>query len=198
MKLIGMLDSPFVRRVALTLAAHDVPFEHESVSVFRHLDRFSAVNPLLKSPSLITDDGTVLMESSVILHWLEGVAGMSLLPAEPAARTRAARRVALGLIAAEKAVQVEYERKRPQAERSASWQERIVGQVDAAWGAIETELAGQAPDALSLEGITIAVAWGFGRFVTPDVAPPERFPKLAAFAVAAELLPVYKRFPVDG
>lgn len=198
MKLIGMLDSPFVRRVALTLAAHDVPFEHESVSVFRHLDRFGAVNPLLKSPSLIADDGTVLMESSVILHWLEGVAGLSLLPGDPAARTRAARRTALGLVAAEKAVQVEYERKRPEAERSASWQERIMGQVDAAWGAIESELASGEPDALSLEGITIAVAWGFGRFVTPDVTPTERFPRLAAYAATAETLPVYKRFPVDG
>ena len=33
MKLIGMLDSPFVRRVAVTLAARDIPFEHESISV---------------------------------------------------------------------------------------------------------------------------------------------------------------------
>jgi len=34
MKLIGMLDSPYVRRVAISLEFLDVPFKHESVSVF--------------------------------------------------------------------------------------------------------------------------------------------------------------------
>lgn len=197
MKLIGMLDSPFVRRVAVTLAARSIPFEHESISVFREMERFAAVNPLLKSPSLIADDGTILMESSVILHWIEGISGVPLLPVDPASRTRAARRVALGLVAAEKAVQIEYERKRPEHERTASWQERIAGQVAAAWGAIENELADDL-DPLALDGITIVAAWGFGRFVTPDHAPPERFLKLSAFAVDAEALPPYKRFPVDG
>ncbi len=137
MKLIGMLDSPFVRRVAVTLAARDIPFEHESISVFREMERFGAVNPLFKSPSLVADDGTILMESSVILHWIEGISGVPLLPDDPASRTRAARRVALGLVAAEKAVQIEYERKRPEHERTASWQERIAGQVATAWEAIE-------------------------------------------------------------
>lgn len=196
MKLIGMLDSPFVRRVALTLAAHDVPFEHESVSVFRHMDRFGAVNPLLKAPTLVADDGTVLMDSTVILHWLEGVADLSLFSRDIPTRTLAARRTALGLVAAEKAVQVEYERKRPH--QSAAWLERVVAQVDAAWEAIETELTSGVPDALSQEGVTIVCAWGYARFVTPDVAPPERFPRLAAYAATAETLPVYKRFPVDG
>jgi hypothetical protein len=32
MRLIGMLDSPFVRRVAVTLEVLGVPFEHEAVS----------------------------------------------------------------------------------------------------------------------------------------------------------------------
>jgi glutathione S-transferase len=44
MKLIGMLDSPFVRRVAISAKLLDLPFEHESVSVFRHFDRFREIN----------------------------------------------------------------------------------------------------------------------------------------------------------
>jgi len=37
MQLIGMLDSPFVRRVAISLRLLDLPFEHRFLSVFRHM-----------------------------------------------------------------------------------------------------------------------------------------------------------------
>ena len=40
MKLIGMLDSPYVRRVAITLKRLDIPFEHEALSVFRTFEQF--------------------------------------------------------------------------------------------------------------------------------------------------------------
>lgn len=198
MKLIGMLDSPFVRRVAILLAARGIAFTHESVSVFRHMDRFGAVNPLYKAPTLVADDNTVLMDSSLILHWAEGIAGKGFLPAEMAARTRAARLTALGLVAMEKAVQIEYERKRPETEQNAAWQARIAGQLATAWELIEAELDAEPANPLSLEGITAVVAWGFGRFVTPDHAPPARFGRLSAYAAQAEALPEYRRFPVDA
>ncbi len=35
MQLIGMLDSPYVRRVAISLKLLGLPFEHRSISVFR-------------------------------------------------------------------------------------------------------------------------------------------------------------------
>ena len=62
MQLIGMLDSPYVRRVAVALIVAKVPFEHRPISLFRHIDQFSAINPLLKAPTLVADDGTVLIE----------------------------------------------------------------------------------------------------------------------------------------
>lgn len=34
MKLIGMLDSPYVRRVAISLDVMGVPLEHSALSVF--------------------------------------------------------------------------------------------------------------------------------------------------------------------
>ncbi|MFO5730153.1 glutathione S-transferase N-terminal domain-containing protein, partial [Klebsiella pneumoniae] len=34
MKLVGMLDSPYVRRVAISLELYGVAFEHQSLSVF--------------------------------------------------------------------------------------------------------------------------------------------------------------------
>ena len=57
MQLIGMLDSPYVRRVAIALIIAKTPFIHRPISLFRHVDQFSKLNPLLKAPTLITDDG---------------------------------------------------------------------------------------------------------------------------------------------
>ena len=61
MRLIGMLDSPYVRRTALTLAALDIPFAHEPLSVFRHYDAFAAINPVVKAPTVVTDDGVEIL-----------------------------------------------------------------------------------------------------------------------------------------
>ena len=47
MLLVGMLDSPYVRRAAITGTLLEVPFEHRSVSVFRHMEEFRAINPLI-------------------------------------------------------------------------------------------------------------------------------------------------------
>ena len=38
MQLIGMMDSPYVRRVAIALHVLGIPFEHRSVSVFGQYD----------------------------------------------------------------------------------------------------------------------------------------------------------------
>ncbi|MEJ0006416.1 MAG: glutathione S-transferase N-terminal domain-containing protein [Steroidobacteraceae bacterium] len=51
MLLIGMLDSPYVRRVAISLQCRGLAFEHHSVSVFRHVDEFRAINPVVKAPT---------------------------------------------------------------------------------------------------------------------------------------------------
>lgn len=44
MKLIGMMDSPYVRRVAVSLALYGVEFESLPLSVFSGFDEFSRIN----------------------------------------------------------------------------------------------------------------------------------------------------------
>ena len=68
MRLIGMLDSPYVRRVAVSLTFMGLDFSQESVSVFRHYEAFAAINPVVKAPTLVTDAGMVLMDSTLILE----------------------------------------------------------------------------------------------------------------------------------
>lgn len=200
MLLVGMLDSPYVRRAAITGTLLDVPFEHRSVSVFRHMDEFRAINPLIKAPTLVTDDGIAISESLLIIQHFEDVAGRSLRPIEGVARRRDLALTGIGIVAADKAVSIEYERKRPEAQRYAPWQERIVAQLHVALdlldaAAKEGELTA-GPELLPSD-IAAAIAWGFCRFVIPEFAPEERWPALAEQARACEALDVFKAWPID-
>ena len=200
MLLVGMLDSPYVRRAAITGTLLAVPFEHRSVSVFRHMEAFRAINPLIKAPTLVTDDGIAISESLLIIQHFEDVAGRSLRPLEGVARRRDLALTGIGIVAADKAVSIEYERKRPEAQRYASWQERIVAQLHVALdlldaAAKEGELTA-GPELLPSD-IAAAIAWGFCRFVIPEFAPEERWPALAEQARACEALDVFKAWPID-
>jgi len=200
MLLVGMLDSPYVRRAAITGTLLEVPFEHRSVSVFRHMDEFRAINPLIKAPTLVTDDGIAISESLLIIQHFEDVAGRSLRPLEGVARRRDLALTGIGIVAADKAVSIEYERKRPEAQRYAPWQERIVTQLHVALDLLDTaakegELTA-GPELLPSD-IAAAIAWGFCRFVVPEFAPEERWPALAEQARACEALDVFKAWPID-
>ncbi|HUL94787.1 MAG TPA: glutathione S-transferase, partial [Usitatibacter sp.] len=140
MILIGMLDSPYVRRCAVSFKLMGVPFEHRSVSVFRQFDEFSKVNPVVKAPTLVCDDGTVLMDSTLILDYVESTLPLErrLMPQEVERRKHALRITGLALAAMDKGVQIVYEKeRRPPEKMHAPWMERVVGQVHSALGQLE-------------------------------------------------------------
>jgi glutathione S-transferase len=60
MILIGMFDSPFVRRVAVTLNLLEIPFEHRNWSVGKDFELIRRYNPLGRVPTLVLDDGDAL------------------------------------------------------------------------------------------------------------------------------------------
>jgi glutathione S-transferase len=200
MLLVGMLDSPYVRRAAIAGTILGVAFEHQSVSVFRHMERFRAINPLIKAPSLVADDGTVLMESQLIIQHMEDVAGRSLRPVDPAARLADLRATALAIVTCEKAIAIEYERKRPEAIRYAPWLDRVAEQLQEALAALDI-VAGDRwktlPAAWTHGAIGAAVAWGFIRFTIPDAVAPDAFPALAAHAARCEATEVFQHWPID-
>jgi len=203
MKLIGMLDSPYVRRTAISLKLLGLPFEHASVSVFRHFEQFQAINPVVKAPTLVCDDGTVLMDSTLIVDYAEALAGRSLLPASIAARQRELHAIGLALAACEKAVQIVYEHNlRPAEKVHAPWVDRVQGQLLAAVDALETEWK-EMPlpieaGALTQAGVTVAVAWSFIQLMVPDRVPAADYPRLVAYATAAEQLEVFRSLPMDA
>lgn len=200
MLLVGMLDSPYVRRAAVTGSSLGLAFEHRSVSVFRHMEAFRAINPLIKAPTLLADDGVVITDSSLIIQHMEDLAGRSLRPAAPRARSRDLSLTGIGIVAADKAVAVEYERKRPEARRHEPWWERITAQLHSALDLLdEAARRGElgSPPELRPADIAAAIAWGFCRFVIPDVAPAERWPALAAQARACEERDIFRLWPID-
>jgi glutathione S-transferase len=200
MKLIGMLDSPFVRRAAITLRLKGLAFEHQSLSVFRNFDEFQAINPLVKAPTLIGDGGWQLVDSSLIIDWAETTgSGPGLMPADPATRLHTLRLIGLGLIAAEKSVQIVYEGKRIEQHRDADWLARVQGQLKAAYTALEREASGRhgwlVGETLTQADITVAVAWGFTQLMQPELIASTSYPALAAHAARAEQLPAFAELP---
>jgi len=204
MRLIGMMDSPYVRRVAVSMKLTGLPFEHEPVSVFRHFDAFAAINPVVKAPTLVTGDGVVMMDSTLILEHLERLVPpeRSLVPAGLAAHARATRVVGLALAACEKTVQIVYERElRPAEKLHQPWLDRVHGQLLAAYRLLDAELGGGdawlfGPRPLQAD-VTAAVAWRFTRFMLPDAVDEAGHPALAALSARAESLPAFASSPLE-
>ncbi|QBC32565.1 glutathione S-transferase [Pandoraea sp. XY-2] len=202
MQLIGMLDSPYVRRTAICLKLLGLPYAHHALSVFRTFDEFAEINPVVKAPTLVTDDGTVLMDSTLILQYLETLVdpAQRLVPSDPAERLRALRLTGLALAACEKSVQLVYERElRPSEKRHVPWTDRVRKQVHAAFHALEVELAQvpimATPDRIGEHGVTIAVAWRFHHLMVPELDFTAEFPEVASFSVQAEALPAFLETP---
>lgn len=200
MLLVGMLDSPYVRRAAIAGTLLGLTFEHRSVSVFRHMDRFRAVNPVIKAPSLVADDGTVLMESQLIIEHMEDVAGKTLRPADPAARVADLRATGLAIATCEKSISIEYENKRPEALRYQPWLDRVHAQMHEALRALDAiarERWSTLPDPLTHGAIGAAVAWGFIRFTVPHVINPDDYPACRDHAARCESTDVFRHWPID-
>nr|MDQ2971607.1 glutathione S-transferase family protein [Pseudomonadota bacterium] len=203
MILIGMFDSPFVRRVAISMTLLDVPFEHCNWSVGRDAARIREFNPLARVPTLVLDSGESLIESAMILDYLDQQAGeaRALLPSSGEARRRALSLIALATGAADKGIQTVYERIfRPPEKRYEPWTQRCRTQMHAALA--ELEVCCAAPrandwllsDTLSQADITLACYLTYLREAVPfDLAA---YPALLANVEPCEVLPVFKQFYV--
>jgi len=201
MKLYGMLDSPYVRRTAISLQLLGLPFEHQSLSVFRGFDEFRRINPVVRAPTLVCDDGEVLMDSTLIIEYAESLARpRTLLPELLPQRQHALALTGLALAACEKSVQIVYEHGvRPPEKLHEPWVARVTAQMLTAFDALEQQLA-RAPLDASTEGITqagvsAAVTWQFVQSLLPGKVPASRCPQLAAFSARAEALPAFAAAP---
>jgi glutathione S-transferase len=204
MILVGMLDSPYVRRVAISLKLMGLPFEHRPLSVFRTYEQFRAINPVVKAPTLVCDDGTVLMDSTLILDHLETLAdpGRRLMPTQTAARREALHLLGFTLAACEKCVQIVYERdNRPEDKRHLPWLERVAHQANDGLRVIESRAARADPwlqgARMNATDVALACTWRFAQFLDAREVPASAYPAIAAHSARAEALPEFASTPLD-
>ena len=199
MILIGMFDSPFVRRVAVSLKLLEIRFDHKNWSVGRDQAQIRKYNPLGRVPTLVLDDNEILMESSAILDYLDDRVGRdrSLLPVTGAPRRRALALMALATGAAEKAVQIIYEGFfRPAEKRHEPWLKRLREQMEGALIVLDHACAQiEEGDWLVDEGITqadITVACVF-TYISEAIKPDAKlYPALRKHVARCEKLPAFK------
>ena len=195
MLLIGMFDSPFVRRVAVSMKLLAVPFEHANWSIGKDFDRIRQHSALGRVPALVLDDGEVLSESAMILDYLDESVGKqrALLASSGKARRAALRVMALSMGAAEKGRDQIYERVfRPPARQYDVWVDRLQTQMHGALGELERYCsardAGQwlVGNAIGQADITATCAYTFLNEALPAAGIAQRYPRLAQAAARCE------------
>ena len=200
MILIGMYDSPFVRRVAVSMTLLDVPFEHRDWSVGKDQQRIREFNPLGRVPVLVLDSGEPLIESAMILDWLDQQAGpaRALLPISGEPRRQAQSLIALVSGAMDKGIQLVYERIfRPAEKRHEPWTQRCETQMHGALDELDARCAGIASTwlvgaALSQADITLTCYLTYLKDAVPlDLSA---WPALPARAGNCELLPAFRHY----
>lgn len=207
MQLIGYLDSPFVRRVAITMQFLGIEYTHRELSIFRNYDEFRSINPMVKVPTLVLDDGQVLSDSTLIIDYLQShIARRSLMPANTEAYRAALQHIGAALVAMEKVAQLIYETShRPEDLQYGPWITRLEQQLEGAAGLMEASVAACAASGsrwlfggeLTQADISIAVAWRFMQHIERVNLEPKNYPALVAFSARAEALPEFLACPLS-
>jgi glutathione S-transferase len=199
MILIGQYDSPFVRRVGIALVLYELPFEHRPWSTFADADKIRAYNPLTRVPTLVLDDGDVLLDSHLILDHLDSLVppARAMFPRGEPARRRALKVAALATGFADKAVSLFYE-KRLHAEASPVWTERCRTQIAAALAVLESDRVARPGafwfgETIGHADIAVACALRFLADAHPGLVALSAYPALAAHAARLEALPVFQQ-----
>ena len=189
MKLIGRYDSRFVRRVGPSMHLLGLDFEHISISPFSQAAEMRRFNPLGRMPALVPDDGPAILDSVAILDYLDELFPERLIPAGGPARREAWRVVSLATGVAEKAVSLNYERRRPAERQYATWADRCRDQVAAGLAELDSaEWSGS----LRQAEITTACVVAYVDGVLPVLGT---YRNLAALSSRCEAHPAFRSCP---
>ncbi len=194
MILIGQYDSPFVRRVAIALHLYGIEYEHRPWSTFGDAEQIARYNPLRRVPTLVLDDGEVLIESTAILDHLDSLAGpaRALIAPDGPARRRALKICALATGLCDKAVALVYERVMHK-DVSPAWVERCAAQIADVLDMLEMDRAARASRfwfgaGLGHADIAVTCAIRFTYEAHPGRFDPQRWPVLAGHTLRCESL----------
>ena len=190
MILVGRYDSPYVRRVGISLHLLAMSFELLPLSPFSQATQLRQLSPIGRMPALILANGEVLIESAAILDYLDEIVGPSraLLPVSGEPRRHCLRILASATAACDKAIAISYERRRPRDRILVDWIVRCRMQLDAALAELESfkRLSWPILDRLMQTDVTTACMLGYVRRVEPDALADRRYPHLEELAARFE------------
>ena len=194
MILVGQFDSPFVRRVAVTLHHYHLRFERNRLSVFH--PGMVEINPLMRVPSLIIDGDETLYDSNAIIDYLDELVGpqKALIPKNGDERRRVLQVLALATGAIEKAIAVVYERQFHSAHGIAhEWTVRCMAQLSGAL--VHLDAHASEPwyfgKKFTQADITIACLIGYLKLRLPDAFPAGRYAHLERLSERCEALDAF-------
>ncbi len=200
MILVGQYDSPYVRRVAVSLRLLGLAYQHDTRSVFGDFDAMRQTNPLGRIPSLVLDDGEVVIDSGAILDWLDESVGpaRALLPRSGPERRRALRLVAPATGVIDKVAASTYERIiRPEARRWPEWIARCRTQAEGGLAALAAE-PWPADTPLYQPEVTTACTIRYVQMADPGLLAHGRYPTLTSLSERCEALPEFQAtYPPD-
>jgi glutathione S-transferase len=190
MKLRHNPASPFVRKVMVV--AHELGLAGKielldtAVSPVTTNATLAGENPLMKIPTLVTDDGEMLFDSPVICEYLDSLAGSGKVFPTGKTRWAALRQQALcdGILDA--LILCRYEiAARPEEKRFTGWTDGQMNKAHQGLAALEREnLSGR-----TIGAITAGCTLGYLDFRFPNDGWRNRHPKLAEWYKNVEALP---------
>jgi glutathione S-transferase len=186
MKLRWSPASPYVRKVMVAAIEAGLEGRIEKVPTkvgpVIENPELSRENPLIKIPSLVTDDGITLYDSPVICEYLDSLhSGAKLFPAAGAARWHALRQHALGDGILDAALLARYENTlRPENLRWKDWADGQMRKIRAGIAALEGELD-KLSGPVTIGQIAAGCALGYLDFRYASENWRARHPKLAAW-----------------
>lgn len=198
MILLGQYDSPFVRRLGITLHLYALPFEHRPWSVWGDSAKIAHYNPLRRVPTLVLDDDTALVETFAVLDYLDELVPpeRALLPKSGTVRRAGLRVSALAGGIADKAVSLLYS-SLDLIKPSQVWSDRCRQQILETLALLEAERAPRSTpywlgESLSHADVALTCSYRFTREALPDLFEPSQFPALTAQASRCEALPPFQ------
>jgi glutathione S-transferase len=178
----GSTTSPFVRKVRACCIEAGLPHEFKLTPPWSHTGGVDRLNPLHKVPALGLPDGSVLVDSRVIVQYVHLRAPQArLVPEDAALRIRLLQIEAVADGVGDAVALYTQEGWRREEARSAFWLKRQRDKVEKGLSWLNTELAGWRgndgqPD---LAQIATGAALGFAQFWITDLPDVNQWPALA-------------------
>lgn len=199
-----MMDSPFVRRVAVTGHLYDIQLARRPLSVYRNASELSEINALMTAPVLKLDDGRTFIDSSCICEYFDDLRPdhqWRLMPADKEARAHVRQVVARANATCEKVGQLYREWSlRPPGLRSMPTIERMHSQIAGGLNWLEHHLPGEHPgsDGMTHADVMSAITLTFVRFYAPSLGlEMAASPRLASLTAQLERHAAFVANPLE-